>query len=332
MMPSSVAPDASRARLCACATVVVAGESRNAACPWKYRLREVLERGAALAQRLLRSASCPSASTSRSNTISRAGVSAASCLHAARGRVDALQQRRRTRTPPSAGTTISPSSTNVLGLQRSQRLRPARENTASAAGRTWIAARPCAPSRNARQRKPSHFGSYCQSVAGRDFVDRQALPSAQMADAMQKSPRSTFDRPARVCAGGGRGFIHLTRHVIDRHVINRNSWERDSDMTISHTSRPRASRSAPRPAIDRGSSGGRRRVPKPRLVGGLTAGPPVSVPSAGQVRRPRAATTRPEGGRWPPKVSRTSPRWWRVRARRPRSTARQSAPAPGLDP
>ena len=82
----------------------------------------------------------------------------------------------------------------ALGLQRRAARRPSRENSASAAGRISIATRPCSPSRKTRQRKPSHFGSYCQLVALRDRRPRRALPSAGRAGERQGHAPPTRQR------------------------------------------------------------------------------------------------------------------------------------------
>jgi hypothetical protein len=104
----------------------------------------------------------PRASTSRSKTISEAGL-----VRASVSTRDFAGWMRRSRSSkestPSTGTTISPSSRNCLAFSPS--------NVSTRSGKYRASGFPAfdirstfAPSRKARQRNPSHFGSYRHSL------------------------------------------------------------------------------------------------------------------------------------------------------------------------
>ena len=163
------------ATACAVATSVVAGESRiepRRSGSWRARTPRARARRSASG----RSASdLPASSTSRSNTMNRPGARPPACADAALRRMDALQQLVERRAAPSTGMTISPSSTNCFALHARAAPSTSPGSSARAACPPWTAARPSSPSRNARQRKPSHFGSYCQPAARRELVDEPRL-------------------------------------------------------------------------------------------------------------------------------------------------------------
>ena len=66
---------------------------------------------------------------------------------------------------PSTGITISPSSTKRFAASARERLHDVREVPAERLAGLDSGVRLRSPSRNARQRKPSHLGSYCQPCA-----------------------------------------------------------------------------------------------------------------------------------------------------------------------
>ena len=104
----------------------------------------------------------PLSSTSKSKTIKIAGCAAASfCTRLAAGWSRNCNSSKES--APPIGITSSPSTTKFLRFQFREPLRPRPENNERAVGRISIAEKSFSPSRKARQRKPSHFGSYCQS-------------------------------------------------------------------------------------------------------------------------------------------------------------------------
>src|SRR5215471_12599198 len=140
---------------------VVAGDNRNRGAFLRYRwaksssLRRRLRSGRGVNGR-------PSASASRSKTIRSASVSAASFCT----RLDAGWMRwskSSNENAPLRGTTISPSTTNLWTFSA--------RAASTSSGKYRVSDRPdfdcrkiSRPLRKRRQRKPSHFGSYCQPL------------------------------------------------------------------------------------------------------------------------------------------------------------------------
>src|ERR1700722_841951 len=116
----------------------------------------------------------PRSSTSRSKIMKRHGVSSLNFL--IRLAAGWIRIRRLSKeSVPSSGITISPSRTNCLAGSSA--------SADASSGKYLVSGLPALdnrstrfPSRNARQRKPSHLGSYCQSGPdGNSDADRASI-------------------------------------------------------------------------------------------------------------------------------------------------------------
>src|SRR5579871_4541548 len=172
MMPSSVAPTRlSQPR--ASASRVVAGDKRKRSRPLNCAAANFSSSGRR--SRSGRSISgLPPASASRSNAIISAGVSSASRLtRLAAGWMRCSSASNENALP--SGTTISPSST--------KRFARSAFAAATISGKYRVSGLPdfacsatLSPSRQIRQRKPSHFGSYCHcGPVGTSSTDKASM-------------------------------------------------------------------------------------------------------------------------------------------------------------
>ena len=163
MMPSSVAPTLLEPFL----GVGKFGRRRRqaeASCASRrYLLREALRAPCGARRAAASISDLPSSSASRSNTISSAGVSFDKLGDPARRRMNALQQASNENALP-CGTTISPSSTNCLALSARDRFDQLGEIARQRLAGFRLQLDRCRRRGTTRQRKPSHFGSYCHSV------------------------------------------------------------------------------------------------------------------------------------------------------------------------
>src|SRR5919201_3649730 len=159
-MPSSMAPT-SLSHALASLNLVVAGDNRNRGTFLRYRraksssLRRRSRSGRGVNGR-------PSASASRSKRIRSEGVSAASfCTRLGAGWM--RWSKASNENAPLLGTTISPSRTNLWTFSA--------RAASTSSGKYRASDRPdfdwrkiSRPLRKRRQRKPFHFGSYCQPL------------------------------------------------------------------------------------------------------------------------------------------------------------------------
>ena len=182
MMPSSVAPTR-LSQLLASASFVVAGDSRMRVAPRKHLCAKASSSGrrsrsGSLDQRLAVGAGQEIEDDEERRRLRR------ELLHAALRRMDALQQGIERKRAVDRNDDFAVED-ECRGLERCAPPRPAPGNSASAAGRISIAARPC--------RRRGRRGSGSRPISARTAIPPRSgsrrptgLPSAGMADAMQE--------------------------------------------------------------------------------------------------------------------------------------------------
>ena len=193
------------------ASLVVAGDRRKRRlCDAKCFRRIASSRRAALCERHASASLLAVAVASRSKTMKqRRRLGGSFWMRLAAGWMRCSSASNENALP--CGTTISPSSTKLLGLERAHRLdqlgKVARQRLAGFRLQLDLSS----PSRNARQRKPSHFGSYCHSGPSGICVDRQRFHRAAISADADARAMASSTQTAGYCAGRRRNNFCFER-------------------------------------------------------------------------------------------------------------------------